>query len=395
MKNSFSKIPGGVWVLGFVSLLMDTSSELIFSLLPLFLVVALQASASTLGVIEGVAEATALFLKAFSGALSDYLRQRKTLALLGYGLSALSKPLFALATSTGIVFLARFIDRTGKGIRGAPRDALIADITPAGMRGASYGLRQALDTVGAFAGPLLGIALMFLWNNNFQLVFWVATIPAVASVLLLFFGVQEPEKQANEKKSLVLHWNELKRLTSDYWWVVAIGSIFTLARFSEAFLILRAKEVGLSLTFAPLVYVAMNFVAASTSYPFGRLADKMSHRVLLVLGLVVLILADLFLAQGSSLLPIFCGISLWGLHLGITQGLLSKLVADTAPANLRGTAFGCFYLFGGLTLLIASILAGLLWDLVGPPATFYAGAFFCLVALALIAKVARPGRPAI
>jgi MFS family permease len=378
------RLPPAIWALGFVSLLMDISSELIHSLLPVFLVTALGASALAVGLIEGVAEATALIVKVFSGTLSDYWGKRKSLALLGYGLGALSKPLFALATSTGLVLAARFMDRVGKGIRGAPRDALVADIAPSEVRGAAFGLRQSLDTVGAFLGPLLAMGLMFLWANDFRAVFWVAVIPAFLAVALLFFGVQEPERQSGQKVLNPIRRESLRRLSAAYWWVVGIGAVFTLARFSEAFLILRAQQGGLPVALAPLVLIGMNVVYAVSAYPFGRLSDRMSHTKLLALGLAVLIGADLALAYSNHWVWVWSGISLWGLHMGITQGLLATMVADVAPAELRGTAYGLFNLMSGLAMLLASALAGLLWDRFSASFTFIAGAAFSALALAII-----------
>ena len=388
-SNGTQRIPAGIWVLGFVSMLMDISSEMIHSLLPVFMVTALGASALTVGLIEGVAEATALVVKVFSGALSDYLGKRKILAVFGYALGAVSKPLFAIATTSGMVLTARFMDRIGKGIRGAPRDALVADLAPPQIRGAAYGLRQSLDTVGAFTGPLLAIGLMLLWANDFRAVFWVAVIPGVLAVALLLFGVHEPERQAAGRRVNPVHWREISRLSGAYWWVVGVGAVFTLARFSEAFLALRAHEGGLSVAWIPLVFVAMNVVYALSAYPFGKLADRMSHAVLLALGLAVLIAADLVLAYGESLVAIFLGVALWGLHMGMTQGLLATMVADNAPADLRGTAFGFFNLLSGMTMLVASVLAGLLWDSLGPSFTFGAGALFSALALAGIALKPR------
>lgn len=383
MKSNGGKIPPAIWVLGFVSMLMDISSEMIHSLLPVFMVTVLGASALTVGIVEGVAEATAMIVKVFSGTLSDFLGRRKPLAVIGYALGALSKPLFALAGSSGMVLTARFMDRIGKGIRGAPRDALVADLAPAGVRGAAFGLRQSLDTVGAFTGPLLAIGLMLLWANDFRAVFWVAVIPGLLAVVLLLFGVKEPEKSPEAKRANPLHWREIGRLRRSYWWVVALGAVFTLARFSEAFLVLRAQQGGLSIAWVPIVLVAMNVVYAATAYPFGKLADRMSHTTLLTWGLVALIGADLALAYSQSLSTIFLGILLWGLHMGMTQGLLATMVADTAPADLRGTAFGFFNLIAGTAMLIASVLAGFLWDSFGAAWTFYAGAIFCVIAIGL------------
>jgi MFS family permease len=337
-----------------------------------------------LGLIEGLAEALALIVKVFSGVLSDYLGRRKALAVAGYGLGALSKPLFALATTAGMVLTARLIDRTGKGIRGAPRDALVADLAPAHLRGASFGLRQALDTVGAFLGPLLAIAFMLLWANDFRLVFWIAVIPAVLAVALLLFGVQEPAHPLEGKRSNPIKMDNLKRLSADYWWVVAFGALFTLARFSEAFLVLRAHQGGLALAWLPLIFVAMNIVYAVTAYPFGKLADHMRHTTLLKIGLILLIAADLVLAHSDHWLTVFTGVILWGLHLGLTQGLLSTMVASAAPADLRGTAFGFFNLCSGLAMLAASLAAGILWDSLGAAYTFYAGGIFSIAAMALL-----------
>lgn len=376
------KIPTGIWMLGFVSLLMDISSELVHSLLPLFMVGALGASAFMVGLIEGAAEATALIVKVFSGTLSDYLGKRKGLALLGYGMAALTKPLFAIANTAGVVLTARLLDRVGKGIRGAPRDALIADMAPPEVRGAAFGLRQSLDTVGAFLGPLLAVALMLLWANDFRKVFWVSVIPAVLAVALLVFGVHEPARHEGAPRTNPIRRENLRRLTAAYWWVVAIGAVFTLARFSEAFLVLRAQQTGIPLALVPLVMVAMNVVYSMSAYPFGKLSDRVSHVRLLALGLVVLVLADLVLASYAHWGVVLAGVALWGVHMGITQGLLATMVADTAPADLRGTAFGMFNLVSGIAMLAASMVAGLLWDQLGASATFYAGALFSLLALA-------------
>jgi MFS family permease len=377
-------------MLGFVSLFMDVSSELIHSLLPVFMVTGLGASAFAVGVVEGIAESTALIVKVFSGVLSDYIGKRKSLAVLGYGLGALSKPLFALALSVNWVLAARFMDRIGKGIRGAPRDALVADLAPPEMRGAAFGLRQSLDTVGAFLGPLLGIGLMLFWDGDFRTVFWYAIIPAFLAVLLLMFGVDEPGVRAGKRKPGVpVQWKTLSELSSAYWFVVAAGGVFTLARFSEAFLILRAQQQGLPDTYAPLVLVVMSLVYALSAYPLGKLADRMSHLKLLAGGLAVLIAADLILAQAQGLAAVALGVALWGLHLGMTQGLLATMVADTAPAHLRGTAFGFFNLASGIAMLVASVLAGLLWDRLGPGATFYAGAAFSVATLLMLALRSR------
>jgi len=379
------RMPGSIWALGFVSLLMDVSSELIHSLLPVFLVTGLGASMLVVGLLEGAAEATALVVKVFSGALSDWWGRRKPLAVLGYSLGAFTKPLFALATSVEPVIAARLLDRVGKGIRGAPRDALVADIAPPELRGAAFGLRQSLDTVGAFLGPLLAMGLMLLWANDFHAVFWVAVIPAFLCVALLVLGVQEPERPAGTPRTNPIQRDNLRRLSPAYWWVVGIGAVFTLARFSEAFLVLRAQQGGLPLAWVPLVLIVMNGVYALGAYPCGKLADRMDHRTLLAWGLGLLIAADVLLAWSDRGLFVWGGVLLWGLHMAMTQGLLATMVADTAPADLRGTAFGMFNLLSGVAMLLASVLAGLLWDRLGAVFTFAAGAGLSLLAMLLLA----------
>ena len=376
-KGHLRQIPKSIWVLGFVSLLMDVSSEMIHSLLPLFMVTTLGTSVLAVGLIEGVAEATALIVKIFSGVLSDYLGQRKRLALLGYALGAFTKPLFAIATSSGLILSARIIDRVGKGIRGAPRDALVAEIAPAHLRGAAFGLRQSLDTVGAFLGPLLAVGLMILWANDFRAVFWVSVIPGLLAVLLLFLGVTEPKQNHTNHRINPISKANLKRLNAAYWWVVIIGALFMLARFSEAFLVLKGQQSGIPIAYTPLIMVAMNIIYAATAYPFGKLSDHLSHTRLLAFGLIVLIAADLVIANSHHWSTLLFGLTLWGIHMGITQGLLAALVAATSPKDLLGTAYGFFNLMSGIALLVASALAGLVWDLYGSSATFYAGAVFC------------------
>jgi len=383
MKRSFafSGIPRSVWMLGLVSLFMDISSEMIHSLLPVFLVVGLGASALSLGVIEGVAEATALISRVFSGILSDWLGKRKALAVIGYGLATVTKPLFAMATGVKLVFTARFLDRIGKGIRGAPRDALIADITSEENRGAAFGLRQSMDTAGAFIGPTLASILMFATSDSFRTVFWVAVIPGIIAVTLLALGVEEPAHRQGEEKGRPIRFTDMKLLGRSYWFVVAFGSIFTLARFSEAFILLRAQGVGVSVPLIPFVLVLMNVVYTLSAYPVGILSDNLGRMGLLAAGCFVLIASDAVFALASGYGLIALGAALWGLHMGLTQGIFSALIADTSPNHLRGSAFGIFSLSSGIAMLIASILAGWLWDVAGPPATFWAGAAFALVGL--------------
>jgi MFS family permease len=380
-KSPLKQLPAGILVLGFVSLLMDTSSEMIHSLLPLFMVTTLGTSTIAVGIVEGLAESLALVVRVFSGTLSDYWHKRKGLAVLGYALSAFTKPLFALASDILSVLTARLLDRIGKGVRGAPRDALIADIAPPHLRGAAFGLRQSLDTVGAILGPLLAVGLMLLWADDFRAVFWVAVVPGLLAVALLFFGIRESEHRQVSRRANPIHWETLARLGKGYWWVVGFGAVMTLARFSEAFLVLRAQEGGIPLALVPLVMVGMNVVYACSAYPFGKLSDRMSHQRLLGLGLLTLISADVALATSNHWGMVLVGVGLWGLHLGMTQGLLATMVAHQAPADLRGTGFGFFNLASGMVMLIASVLAGIIWDQLGASFTFSAGALFCAIAL--------------
>lgn len=389
-RATLRRLPRGVWALGLVSLWMDISSEMIHALLPVYLVAYMGASMVTVGFIEGLAEGLAAITKVFSGALSDWLGKRKILAIVGYGLAAVTKPVFPLAPTIGWLIGARFIDRVGKGIRGAPRDALIADISPPSLRGASFGLRQTLDTVGAFLGPVVAVLLMWLTADNIPLVFWFAVIPAFVSVALLVTLVPEPERPADlpkVKSPLSLH--ELKRLGGAFWWVVGVASVFTLARFSEAFLILKAHAEGAPTGLIPVVLVVMNIFYALAAYPAGVLSDNGTRLRVLVLGMLLLIMADLVFAFLPGLTGVFVGLAIWGVHMGFTQGVFSSLVADTAPVELRGTAFGMLNLMTGVMILLASVIAGVLWDSVGPQGTFIAGAALALLALVGVAPLRR------
>ena len=379
------RIPASVWALGFTSLFMDMSSELVHSLLPVYMSTVLGTSMLTIGIIEGIAEATASITKVFSGALSDWWNKRKSLVVLGYGLSAATKPIFPLAGSIGWVAAARFLDRVGKGIRGAPRDALIADITPDDIRGAAYGLRQAMDSAGALLGPALAVGCMLLMANDIQNVLWIAVVPGIISVALLIGGVQEPD-HVGSGQSKRLRFADLKKLEPAYWWIVSLGAIFTLARFSEAFLVLRGNQAQLPPAYLPVVFIVMNLVYTIGAYPAGVLSDRLSHKGLLLSGVVVLIGSQLLLAiPEATAVTVLSGAGLWGLHLALTQGLFSKLVADFAPAELRGTGFGFFNLVSGVALLIGSVIAGALWTAIGAPATFLAGAgFAALTALGML-----------
>ncbi len=384
-----AKIPTGVWALGFTSLFMDVSSEMIHALLPIYLVTGLGASMLAVGVIEGIAEATAQIVKLFSGALSDKLGKRKPLALIGYGLAALTKPVFPLAGSLGWIVAARFVDRVGKGIRGAPRDALVADLTPEASRGAAYGLRQTLDTVGAFTGPLIAIALMWLTHDNIPLVFWAAVLPALIAVVVLFTKVKEPPHDGRKPVRLPLSRAGMAALGPRFWAVTGVAALFSIAKFSEAFLVLKADHAGLTVALIPLVLIVMNLVYALAAYPAGALSDRRGRAPVLMIGIVALIAGDLVLALAPGLAGAFAGIALWGISMGFTQGAFAALVADSVPESHRGTGFGMLNLVSGVATLIASLLAGLIWDIAGPGVTFLTGAGLAGVALVALLAMGR------
>ena len=376
--RSARALPRTIWVLGFGSMLMDVSSELIHSLLPVFMATVLGAPMVTIGFVEGTAEAATSIVKIFSGALSDRLRRRKRLVVLGYLLAAITKPTFPLASSIGWVFAARFVDRIGKGIREAPRDALMADIVSPDMRGAAYGLRQALDSAGAFCGPLLAVLLMGVLANDIRSVMWAAVVPAFAAALLLAVYVRDPDRRTASPDAR-FELAAIRRLPRVFWFAVALGALFTLARFSDAFLVLRALSVGIAPHYVPLVLIVMNVVYAACAFPAGLAADQVGATRLLLAGLVLLIGADVVLATAHAPVWAFVGAGLWGLQMAATQGLFGKLIADAAPAELRGTAFGVFNLCCGVALLVASPVAGVLWSHAGPSATFFVGAAFAVL----------------
>jgi len=375
-----------VIMLGFISMFMDISSEIIHSLLPVFMLSVLGISVASIGVIEGIANSLASITKVFSGVISDWLGKRKVLILLGYGIAALTKPLFPLAHGITSIMAARFIDRIGKGIRGAPRDALISDVSSPGTYGAAFGLRQSMDRIGAFIGPALAIILMLYLFNDYRLVFWIAVIPAFISVAFIIFGIKEPKfKKLKEKKEFPIKKKELIKLRKPFWIVISFATFFTLMRFSEAFLLLRGDSLGLAANLTPAIFIVMNMAYAVSAYPIGKLSDKLGKLQLLAIGIFIIIIADLLLALGNNLYFIFAGAALWGLHMGMTQGLLSALIADTSPESLRGTAFGIFHLLTGVALLISSMTAGWLWSAYSPSMTFFVGAIFAITSLLLLA----------
>jgi MFS family permease len=387
LKNNLKLIPKSIWALGFTSMFMDLSSELTHAVLPLFMVGSLGASMTSVGLIEGLSEAVALITKIFSGTISDLMGKRKLLTVIGYGLSAFTKPLFPMADSITTVFVARFSDRIGKGIRGAPRDALVGDIAPAEIRGECFGLRQMLDTIGAFLAPLAAIVLLMTFTEDLRMVMWIAVIPAAICMVILILGVEEPKNLVSKRKTgFPLKKENIKKLTKPFWIVVISASFLTMARFSDAFMLLKARDVGLSIGWIPVVLVVMNFVYALSAYPVGIISDRIPREKILIAGVVILIVANSILAYANSIWLVMLGTAIWGLHMGVTQGLLAAMVTDRAPAELRGTAYGLFNLFCGIAMLIASVSGGALWDHFGAKATFVSGVGFAVIALIFLKK---------
>lgn len=387
---SRSAIPATVWMVGFVSLLMDVSSEMINTLLPLYLAGGLGASALAIGFIEGISVAIATASKFLSGVLADFSRRAKPIAVLGYGLAALSRLIFPLATSVDLIVLARAMDRVGKGIRGAPRDAIVAAVTPQGMRGASFGLRKSLDTVGGFLGPLIAIAAMLLLAGDIVTVFWLAALPAGMAVAVLIFAVREPAESRAEIKNIpAFRFADAFRLNPAIWTVICLAGVIMLARFSEAFLLLKSVEAGFSLTWVPVSIVIMHGVYGLCAYPVGKLSDTIGNTGLLLCSLVFLVVAHLTIAFSATVWEFVIGIVFWGLHMGFSQGLLGAMVADASPAGLRASAFGAFNLVTGIVLLIGNVAAGWLWQDLGSHAPFIAGALLSLFAFFAIAVLQR------
>jgi len=381
IKKQLQAVPQGVWALGFVSMFMDISSDFINSLLPLYMSSVLGASVIFIGLIEGIAEALVLITKIFSGVLSDFIKKRKILTVFGYGLSACSKLIFPLASSLGLVVVARIIDRLGKGVREAPRDALMGELAPASIRGMCFGLRQSLDNVGAFIGPSLALIVMLLFVNNFRSLFWIAVIPAFLSVIFLIIGVDEPKKDGWKSQPTKLSLKEIGNLSPRYWLVVAIATALMFARFSQAFLILRATTVGMSFAMTPLVIIIMNIMSASSAYYVGYLSDKMNRLFFIVAGFVVLIASDVILGYASNPWHLIAGVTLWGFHIGLTQGVFDTLIVDTTESHIRGSAFGIFNFICGIALIISNVVAGWFWQRYNPATTFFVGAGFTIVAL--------------
>ena len=392
-NETSAKLPRNVWVLGFVSLFMDLSSEIYHALLPAFITLVLGLPATALGAIDGVAEATANFAKLFSGRLSDRSLKRKPWVMTGYGLSALSKPLFPLAASATAVMAARFADRIGKGIRGSPRDAMVAAETPPEIRGRAFGLRQALDTVGALLAPLVAIGLMAWLASDIRAVFRIAVVPACISFLLAWLALREPEQHLAPLKKSPL-FSGFRQLDKETKRLLQVGFLFTLARFSEGFLILKGIDIGLDEAMSPLTLAIFNLAYVALAYPAGALSDRMSPRSILLAGMGVLIAGNLVLAETSSFAGLVVGTFLWGAHMALTQGIFARMIADSAPEHLRATSFGAFWFVTGIAALLASLGAGWLWDRSGASATFLTSAAVAAVALAMLSLLEEQRRPA-
>ncbi|EIJ32925.1 MFS transporter [Thiothrix nivea] len=381
----FPRLPRTVWMLGLVSLFMDMSSEFIHAVLPVYLTTTLGLSVLAVGIVEGIAEATASIMKVFSGVISDRFRKRKALVLTGYGLAALTKPVFPLANTALEVVTARFVDRIGKGIRGAPRDALMADVTPPALLNTAYGIRQSLDTVGAFAGPLLAMLMLYWYSHDLRLVMWVAVIPALACVGLILWGVREPDGIGEGNSKPRLHWRDARKLPFTYWLLLVLTGVVTLARMTDALLVLRAQENGLQLVWIPLVLVVYSAVYAVSVWPVGVLAERIGQRGLLLVGMACLAISQWSLAEAATTGALFwLGISLWGLHMGLTQGLLAARVAQLAPGELRGTSFGLFHLTIGVMQLLAGVGFGWLWVAFSAGTAFQVAAVVSLASLPLL-----------
>lgn len=365
------RVPALVWVLGRVSLLTDISSEMILAVLPVYLGTVMGVSMATIGLIEGIAEATAAVMRVFAGAIGDRLGRYKAIVVFGYGLSALSKIVFPFAGSPAPIFAARIIDRVGKGLRTSPRDAMIARATHPSILGRAFGIRQSLDTLGAVFGPLLAIVILGVTHNDFQLLFWIAVAPGVLAVIVLTRAAEEPNGGATPLQRIPLTRADLARLGFAFWWIAAGAAFLTFGRGAKAFLVLRTEDVGVPLWLVPIAFVIMNTVYAATAYPVGGLSDRIDRRRLLAAGIVVLILSDVVLAMASGPWVGLLGVVLWGLHFGMTQGVLATLVVDSAPEPLRGTAFGAFSLLSGFALVASGALGGMVWDAWGPSTLFW------------------------
>ena len=370
-------------------MLTAMSSAMIYSLLPVFMVRVLGISIASVGVIEGTAEATNSLIKIVSGAASDWIGRRKPLVVFGYTLSAVIKTIFPVAGTVSAVLAARVIDRLGKGIRDAPRDAFLADLTAKEIRGEGFGLRLALAISGFVVGPLIAIGLMKLSGDDFQLVFWIALIPAYLSLVVLFVAVKElPFNYDESQRRRPIRRGDIIALPAVFWWVVAIASLLSLARFSQAFLVLKAHDIGVDAAFVPMVLVVMYLVFSVAAYPFGVLADHLDRRLQLGIGTVILVGADVVLANASTVWLTMLGAALWGLQLGVTQGLLGATIADVAPDRLRGTAFGIYDVAIGVGTFIASAGAGALWMAGGPSIAFSFSA--CVATAAALMLLLQP-----
>jgi MFS family permease len=365
------RLSPNVAALGFVSLLTAISSAMIYGLLPVFLVKVLGVNVASVGLIEGMAESANSLIKIVSGTASDRIGRRMPLVIFGYTLSAVVKTLFPLAGAASTVLAARVLDRLGKGIRDAPRDAFLTDMTAPGLRGTSFGLRLALAIAGFVFGPFFAVGLMRLSGDDFRLVFWIALIPAFLSIIVLILAVKEmPFNHQPGGRGLRFQRGDLNALPVAFWWAIVIASLLSLARFSPAFLVLKAHATGVDAAYVPMILGLMYFVYSVTAYPFGVLADRFDRRLQLGIGTLILVGADAVLAHAQTIWGAAFGAALWGLQMGVTQPVIGAIVADAAPERLRGAAFGIYDLTIGLAAFAASSGAGILWSISGPGTAF-------------------------
>jgi MFS family permease len=360
-----------VWVAGWVSFFMDVSSEMVYPLVPLFLSSTLGVSKSVVGLIEGIAEATASLLKLFSGVIADRFGKNKLLMGFGYGISTASRPILALASGWGMVFLARFTDRAGKGIRTAPRDAIIAASTPPGQLGLAFGFHRALDTAGAVVGPAVALAILAVWAADFRLVFWLSVVPGVLAVALIVWFIEADGRVRPAQAALA--WS-LRGFDDRFWEFLLVIGLFSLGNSSNAFLILKAEQVGTSPAWISGIYVGYNALYALMSVPGGLLADRVGMRRMIIVGLGLFAAVYAGIALASTPQQIAALFLCYGIYMGLTEGVQRAYLATLAPKERTATAFGLYHMVVGIAILPASLFAGVLWDTVGPAAPFLFGA---------------------
>jgi MFS family permease len=377
------KIARNVYALSAVSFFTDASSEMIYPLLPVFLTVTLGASAESLGIIEGAAETTAALLKLASGWWSDRVRRRKPLIAFGYGLASAARPLVAIAQSAGQVLAIRVTDRVGKGIRGAPRDALIADSVDPSVRGKAFGIQRTSDHAGAVVGPLLAFAVLNWWHTPLRKVFWLAAIPGAIALAIAIFVVQEQHAEPASKESVA---TSPSLLPKRFWGVLGAITLFTLGNSTDAFLLLRATQLGVPVALAPILWAMLHVVKSSTSTPGGVLSDRVGRKPTVVAGWMIYAVVYLGFARATAAWHAWALFAVYGVYFGLAEGPERALVADIVPGGRRGTAFGWYNLSIGIAALPASIVFGWIWDRSGPHTAFLFGAAIAgLASLALLA----------